>query len=159
MSDILKELYEIVEQRKAAREEGSYTVYLFDAGLDKILKKLGEECSETIIAAKNLKAGEESAAKNLKAGEESAAKNLKAGEESAAKNLKAGEAGEAGEGSGGTGAEARAALANEAGDLIYHITVMLSELGVRPEEVEDILRARMRKTGNLKQFRETDKNT
>ncbi|MCL2493267.1 MAG: phosphoribosyl-ATP diphosphatase [Clostridiales bacterium] len=52
--DIIKELYEIVERRRAEREEGSYTAYLFDQGLDKILKKLGEECSETIIAAKNL---------------------------------------------------------------------------------------------------------
>ncbi|MDD3262192.1 MAG: phosphoribosyl-ATP diphosphatase [Oscillospiraceae bacterium] len=39
--------------RKSAKEEGSYTCYLFDKGLDKILKKVGEECSETIIAAKN----------------------------------------------------------------------------------------------------------
>jgi len=54
MSDILSDLYEIIERRKAEREEGSYTVYLFDAGLDKILKKLGEETTETIIAAKNL---------------------------------------------------------------------------------------------------------
>ena len=34
-------------------QEGSYTCYLFDKGLDKILKKVGEECAETIIAAKN----------------------------------------------------------------------------------------------------------
>ena len=54
MADILTDLYEIVEQRKTDREEGSYTAYLFDAGLDKILKKLGEESAETIIAAKNL---------------------------------------------------------------------------------------------------------
>jgi len=54
MADMLTELYEIVERRRAEREEGSYTAYLFDQGLDKILKKLGEECGETIIAAKNL---------------------------------------------------------------------------------------------------------
>ena len=39
--------------RKENKQEGSYTCYLFEKGLDKILKKVGEECSETIIAAKN----------------------------------------------------------------------------------------------------------
>jgi phosphoribosyl-ATP pyrophosphohydrolase/phosphoribosyl-AMP cyclohydrolase len=48
-----KELYEVIGSRKSERPEGSYTTYLFDQGLDKILKKLGEECAETIIAAKN----------------------------------------------------------------------------------------------------------
>jgi len=114
MPDVLKDLYEIVELRKAAKEEGSYTAYLFDAGIDKILKKLGEECAETIISAKNFSAGEE---------------------------------------------EAREALANEAADLIFHLTVMLSELEVKPEEVEDVLRERMQKTGNLKPSHKTDKNT
>lgn len=51
--DILQELYETVLSRKAEKAEGSYTCYLFEQGLDKILKKCGEECSETIIAAKN----------------------------------------------------------------------------------------------------------
>jgi len=50
---ILEELYGVVTDRKANPEEGSYTCYLFDKGLDKILKKVGEECAETIIAAKN----------------------------------------------------------------------------------------------------------
>lgn len=53
MNDALKALYETVVSRKETREEGSYTCYLFDKGLDKILKKCGEECAETIIAAKN----------------------------------------------------------------------------------------------------------
>lgn len=53
MNDTLKNLYAVVEDRKANPQEGSYTCYLFDKGLDKILKKVGEECSETIIAAKN----------------------------------------------------------------------------------------------------------
>ena len=43
----------MVRARKSSPQEGSYTCYLFDKGLDKILKKVGEECSETIIAAKN----------------------------------------------------------------------------------------------------------
>lgn len=49
----LTELYALVESRKSVRPEGSYTTYLFEQGLDKILKKIGEETSETIIAAKN----------------------------------------------------------------------------------------------------------
>lgn len=53
MSDVLHRLYHVVEGRKAEPQEGSYTCYLFDKGLDKILKKVGEECAETIIAAKN----------------------------------------------------------------------------------------------------------
>ncbi len=52
-NDTLKELYEVVKSRKENFEEGSYTCYLFDQGLDKILKKCGEECSEMIIASKN----------------------------------------------------------------------------------------------------------
>ncbi len=51
--DALQELYETVLARKEARIEGSYTCYLFQQGLDKILKKCGEECTEVVIAAKN----------------------------------------------------------------------------------------------------------
>lgn len=46
-------LYEVVCARQGQHEEGSYTCYLFEQGLDKILKKCGEEASEVIIAAKN----------------------------------------------------------------------------------------------------------
>ena len=53
MNDALKHLYETVLSRKEEKQEGSYTCYLFEKGLDKILKKVGEECAETIIAAKN----------------------------------------------------------------------------------------------------------
>ena len=53
MNDTLAKLYQVVLDRKSNPQEGSYTCYLFDKGLDKILKKVGEECSETIIAAKN----------------------------------------------------------------------------------------------------------
>lgn len=45
-------LYELLEGRKSERPEGSYTTYLFDKGIDKILKKVGEECTEVIIAGK-----------------------------------------------------------------------------------------------------------
>ena len=105
MGDIITDLYKIVEQREAEREEGSYTVYLLDAGLDKILKKLGEETAETIIAAKNAEAG---------------------------------------------GEETRGALIGEVSDLIYHLVVMLYELGVEPDEIETLLRERMQKQKNLK---------
>ena len=51
--DILHELYETVEGRRQEKQEGSYTCYLFEQGIDKICKKVGEESAETIIAAKN----------------------------------------------------------------------------------------------------------
>ena len=47
-----KDLYKLLEGRKAEMPEGSYTSYLFEKGMDKILKKVGEECTEVIIAAK-----------------------------------------------------------------------------------------------------------
>ena len=53
MNDTLKNLYQVVLDRQANPQEGSYTCYLLDKGLDKILKKVGEESAETIIAAKN----------------------------------------------------------------------------------------------------------
>lgn len=53
MNDTLQQLYQVILERRASPQEGSYTCYLFDKGLDKILKKVGEECAETIIAAKN----------------------------------------------------------------------------------------------------------
>ena len=45
-------LYELLKGRKRERPQGSYTTYLFDKGIDKILKKVGEECTEVIIAGK-----------------------------------------------------------------------------------------------------------
>jgi len=51
--DAISSLYEVVMDRKANPQEGSYTCYLFEKGLDKILKKVGEECAETIIASKD----------------------------------------------------------------------------------------------------------
>ena len=51
--NVLYDLYNTVVERKEHPAEGSYTCYLFEKGTDKILKKCGEECAETIIAAKN----------------------------------------------------------------------------------------------------------
>ncbi|MEG1612905.1 MAG: bifunctional phosphoribosyl-AMP cyclohydrolase/phosphoribosyl-ATP diphosphatase HisIE [Clostridia bacterium] len=48
----LQKLYELILGRKTEAQEGSYTSYLFEKGIDKILKKVGEECTEVIIAAK-----------------------------------------------------------------------------------------------------------
>lgn len=45
-------LMELIEGRKENKKEGSYTSYLFDKGIDKILKKVGEECTEVIVAGK-----------------------------------------------------------------------------------------------------------
>lgn len=53
MENVLEALYNTIIERKENPADGSYTCYLFEQGLDKILKKCGEECSETIIAAKN----------------------------------------------------------------------------------------------------------
>lgn len=46
------DLMELIRGRKTDKKEGSYTTYLFEKGIDKILKKVGEECTEVIIAAK-----------------------------------------------------------------------------------------------------------
>ena len=51
--EVLAALYATVENRRDNPKEGSYTNYLFDKGLDKILKKVGEEATEIVIAAKN----------------------------------------------------------------------------------------------------------
>lgn len=45
-------LYKLIEGRKTEKKEGSYTTYLFEKGIDKILKKVGEECTEVVIAGK-----------------------------------------------------------------------------------------------------------
>ena len=48
----LESLVKLIEGRKTEKKEGSYTTYLFEKGIDKILKKVGEECTEVIIAGK-----------------------------------------------------------------------------------------------------------
>ena len=108
MSEAFKEMYDVIVDRRANPQEGSYTCYLFEKGLDKILKKCGEECTEMVIAAKN-KDNEE--------------------------------------------------LANEINDLLYHMAVLMVERGVTVEEIEEIMRERSQKIGNLKQFHVSDHNT
>ena len=77
-------LFELIRGRKQEKKEGSYTTYLFEKGIDKILKKVGEECTEVIIGAK-----------------------------------------------GGDKAE----TVYEIADLLYHITVMMIEMGISLDEV------------------------
>ena len=101
-------LEEVVEHRKTNPEEGSYTCYLFEKGLDKILKKVGEECAETIIAAKN---GD------------------------------------------------KAETVYEIADLFYHVMVMMAASDIGLDEVKAELEKRSEKSGNLKEFHVTDKNT
>ncbi len=50
---VLSRIEDTVRRREAERPEGSYTTYLFEKGIDKVLKKVGEEAAETLIAAKN----------------------------------------------------------------------------------------------------------
>jgi len=52
-TDVLSLLYEVIKDRKENPKEGSYTNYLLENGVDKVLKKVGEEATETVIAAKN----------------------------------------------------------------------------------------------------------
>ncbi|MDR2356201.1 MAG: phosphoribosyl-ATP diphosphatase [Clostridiales Family XIII bacterium] len=135
MDDALRELYTVALSRKRTPAEGSYTCYLFREGLDKILKKCGEECAETIIAAKNLAAAEAIAA---------------AGREETA-------CGRADRAAGP--ARARADLENELCDLLYHLLVLMAERDIPLENIESILRERSKKIGNLKQPRAADRDT
>lgn len=52
---VLNDLYNVIQERRLHPVEGSYTNYLFEKGQDKILKKVGEEAVETVIASKNMK--------------------------------------------------------------------------------------------------------
>ena len=116
MSNPMQDLYEVVLDRKRVYDSGeiniedqkSYTCYLFDKGLDKILKKCGEECTETIIAAKNHDNDE---------------------------------------------------LKNEINDLLYHLMVLCVQNGLSWAEVEEVLVERSAKIGNLKTFKNVDKNS
>ncbi|MCL2077648.1 MAG: phosphoribosyl-ATP diphosphatase [Oscillospiraceae bacterium] len=105
MNNIFNKLYDLTCERKNSPVSNSYTGYLFEKGLDKILKKCGEECSEVIIAAKNGDNGE---------------------------------------------------LKNEIADLIYHLIVLCAERGLKWSEIEEVLSERGKKTGNLKQFHNTE---
>ena len=101
--EVLYQLYDIISDRKINPKQGSYTNYLFEKGLDKILKKVGEEATETIIAAKNNDKNE---------------------------------------------------VIYELSDLLYHISVLLSEKQITWDNVFEELKKRELKEYNLKQFHE-----
>ncbi|MCI8628671.1 MAG: phosphoribosyl-ATP diphosphatase [Firmicutes bacterium] len=101
--EVLYQLYDIISDRKINPKQGSYTNYLFEKGLDKILKKVGEETAETIIAAKNNDKNE---------------------------------------------------VIYELSDLLYHISVLLSEKQITWDDVFEELKKRELKESNLKQFHE-----
>ena len=98
-------LYDVVKKRQTEPQENSYTCYLFEQGLDKICKKIGEESAETIIAAKN-----------------------------------------------GVQEE----TVGEVCDLIYNLMVMLVDQGIPLSAVDEVLKARSAKIGNLKTFHQVD---
>ncbi|MGN0458219.1 MAG: phosphoribosyl-ATP diphosphatase [Eubacterium sp.] len=106
--DYIRNDYETILARKHANEEGSYTCYLFEQGLDKILKKVGEESTEMVIAAKNGDKDE---------------------------------------------------TVGEICDLIYHTLVMMVNENISIEDVEEVLKKRAEKAGNLKKFHKVDKNS
>lgn len=106
--DYIRNDYETILERKEEQQEGSYTCYLFEKGLDKILKKVGEESTEMVIAAKNGVKDE---------------------------------------------------TVGEICDLIYHTLVMMANEGITPDDVDEELRKRAEKAGNLKKFHVVDKNS
>lgn len=61
MSDVLEQLTQVLEDRKTASADSSYVASLHARGLNKILEKVGEEATETILAAKDMGAGDDTA--------------------------------------------------------------------------------------------------
>ena len=84
-------LMKLIEGRKTEKKEGSYTTYLFEKGIDKILKKVGEECTEVIIAGK---------------------------------------------------ADDKAETIYEISDLVYHVMVMMVQMGISLEDIKNELASR-----------------
>jgi len=99
----LEALWTTIAARAADLPEGSYTARLLAGGVDLAGRKVAEEATEVLLAAKNDEAAERS---------------------------------------GAARDEARALLAGEAGDLVYHALVLLAERGLEPRAVIDVLRAR-----------------
>jgi phosphoribosyl-ATP pyrophosphohydrolase/phosphoribosyl-AMP cyclohydrolase len=87
----LDALMKVIEGRKLEKKEGSYTTYLFEKGIDKILKKVGEECTEVIIAGK---------------------------------------------------ANDKAETIYEIADLVYHVMVLMIEMGISLEDIKKELASR-----------------
>src|SRR5207342_2773814 len=101
----LEDLWATIAERAEQRPHGSYTVELLDGGVDAAGRKVAEEATEVLLAAKNDEAAERT---------------------------------------GSDRSATRAALAGEAGDLLYHALVLLAERAVHPAEVIATLRSRHR---------------
>ena len=112
------DLMKLIEGRKTDPKEGSYTTYLFEKGLDKILKKVGEESTEVIIAAMNDMALRE-----------------KSSEDSRAK----------------------AETIYEISDLVYHVMVLMIEMGISLDDIKDELASRHVVDHKIKQEKMTSK--
>lgn len=108
MNDTLQNLYQVILERKANPQEGSYTCYLFDQGIDKICKKVGEESAETIIAAKN---------------------------------------------------GVKTDTVGEISDLFFHVMVLMAQQDIPLDDILAELDRRSQKIGNLKQMKQTDRET
>lgn len=105
--NVYERVFETILDRKANPEQGSYTTYLFEKGLEKILKKVGEESTEVIIAS------------------------CKHDKEE---------------------------VINEYGDLIYHLLVLMAELGITLDDIHAMMEERDKKTHNLKAERKPIEN-
>ncbi|TGY65490.1 phosphoribosyl-ATP diphosphatase [Dubosiella muris] len=105
--NVYERVFETILDRKANPEQGSYTTYLFEKGLEKILKKVGEESTEVIIAS------------------------CKHDKEE---------------------------VINEYGDLIYHLLVLMAELGITLDDIHAVMEERDKKTHNLKAERKPIEN-
>ena len=115
---ILITLWEILESRYRDRPQGSYTTFLFEHGVDKIAKKVGEEAVEVAIAAKN-------AMGNGGNGPSSANGDATAIAASSAES-------------------GREELAAESADLLYHLLALWKLTGLNPDDVFQVLRERHR---------------
>ena len=99
MKENINDLYNVILERKKNGSEGSYTSYLFEKGVDKILKKVGEECTEVVISCKEDNKQEQ---------------------------------------------------INEMCDLIYHLVVLMVEMGISVDEISEELGKRRSKINNFK---------
>ena len=103
----LEALMKVIEGRKLEKKEGSYTTYLFEKGIDKILKKVGEECTEVIIAGK---------------------------------------------------ADDKAETIYEIADLVYHVMVLMIEMGISIDDIRNELASRHVIDHKVKQEKMTSGN-
>ncbi len=121
MTGILNDLELMLESRKTAEADSSYVASLYQAGLNKILEKVGEEAFEVVIAAKDFGGG------------------LDNGSDSGP---------DTGPDSGSDSKEARQALIVEVADLWFHSLVMLSHLNLSHQEVLAVLEDRFGLSGH-----------